>query len=115
MRRSASSVLGILLGLLPTTVFAVGLYNPLGAQTLPQIIGRAVQFVFEFSGVLALLMVLKGGMTWLFAKGESAKIKEGMQTVLWACIGLVIIFGSYSIAKFIIDHIGLAAGGQPQQ
>ena len=104
--------LGVLGAVSPALVLAVGLYNPLGAQTLPQIVGRTIQFVLGASGVIALVMILKGGITWLFAKGESGKIKEGMSTLLWACVGLLVIFGSYSISKFIIENLGRISGQQ---
>lgn len=86
----------------------VTLTNPIGTSDVPTLIGRIIKAVLGIVGSLALLMVIYGGFTWMLAAGNSEKIKKGRDIILWAAIGIVIIFTSYAIVTFIITSIGSA-------
>lgn len=83
----------------------VSLSNPLGDNVTPQIlIGRVINAVLGIVGSLALLMFIYGGLTWMTAAGNSDKVEKGKNILLWATIGMVVIFSSYSLVKFIIER-----------
>ena len=71
--------------------------------TLPAIIGRIVKGLMGILGSIALVMFLYGGYLWLTAAGNETKIKEGKETIVWATLGLVLIFASYSIVNFVFS------------
>ena len=91
-----------------TTV--VGLPNPLGTADVAVIIGRIISVFTGFVGGIALLVFIYGGFQWLTALGNPEKIKKGQEIMLWAILGLVIMFGSYIAAKFIITALTTGAG-----
>ncbi len=79
--------------------------NPLGTDDIRVIIGKVIRAVLGVVGSLALLMFIYGGGLWLTSGGESEKIKKGMDTVLWATIGLVVIFAAYALVNFVIKGL----------
>ncbi len=93
----------LLAALAPVSANAA-LSNPLGSVTIPELAGRIIKAALGISGSLALLMFIWGGFLWLTAAGKPERIKSGQNTLLWAVIGLVVIFGAYSIVNFIITQ-----------
>jgi len=102
--------------LLPAYAFANGdqpsgggstaISNPLGSVTDPrEIIGFIIRALLGIVGSLALLMFIFGGFTWVVSGGNEEKIKKGKDMVIWATLGLVIIFASYSLVSFVISAI----------
>lgn len=80
--------------------------NPLGITDVNALIARLITFVLSLVGSVSLLMFVYGGLTWMTSAGSSEKIKKGRDIIVWAVIGLVIVFSSYILVKFVI--VGLA-------
>ena len=76
--------------------------NPLGNREPHQLIGDAIQYILGFVGVLVLVMFIYGGITWMTSAGAPEKIKKGRDTLIWAVLGLGLIFFSYAILRFIL-------------
>jgi len=86
----------------------VPLQNPLGAQTdIRSIIGNVLQAAIGIMGSLALLVFVVGGFLWLTAAGREEQIKKGTQTMVWAAIGIVVIFSSYAIISLVLQGLGV--------
>lgn len=85
---------------------APSLPNPLGGSTdLRTIIARVINAALGISGSIALLMFVWGGMLWLTSGGSPERIQKGKNTIVWAVLGLVLIFGSYAILNFVLGAI----------
>ncbi|MCK4554059.1 hypothetical protein KAU19_03790 [Candidatus Parcubacteria bacterium] len=81
----------------------VSLDNPLGTGTTPQaLIGRIINAVLGIVGSIALAMFIYGGFTWMTSSGNSEKVQKGKDILIWAAIGLVVIFASYALVNFVI-------------
>jgi len=92
-----------LTGETPDAARTVTLDNPLGGiNTAQDLIGQIVNAILGVVGSLALLMFVYGGLTWMTAAGNEEKIKKGKGILMWATIGLVVIFTSYAVLNFII-------------
>ncbi|MEI6529171.1 MAG: pilin [Candidatus Falkowbacteria bacterium] len=84
----------------------IKLDNPLGSVTTPQIlIGNIINSVLGVVGSLALLMFIFGGLTWMTSAGSADKVKKGKDIIVWSAIGLVVIFASYGLVRFLILNI----------
>jgi len=85
------------------------LQNPLGESvtSLPQLIGNVIKAILTVVGALALAMFVFGGFTWLTSGGSPDKIKKGKDILMWATIGLVVIFSSYTLVDFLLKSFGL--------
>jgi hypothetical protein len=81
--------------------------NPLTGVGSPQIlIGKVIVAALGVVGSLALLMFIYGGFIWMTAAGNQEMVTRGRNVLIWATIGLIIIFSSYAIVKFVFQGVG---------
>jgi len=87
---------------------SVQLPNPLGTPNpTPQtLLGRIINAVLGITGSLALVMFIYGGTTWMLSAGNAEQVSKGKNIIIWATIGLVIIFSAYALVKFIFTSLG---------
>lgn len=81
--------------------------NPLGdsINTPQQFIGRIIKGLLGIIGSIALVMFVLGGFTWMTSQGDKGKISKGRDTMLWATLGLVVVFSSYALVRFVIEKV----------
>jgi len=87
------------------------LTNPLGNREPHELVGDIIQYILGFVGILVLVMFIYGGITWMTSAGAPEKIKKGRDTLIWAVLGLGLIFFSYAILKFILGALKLSTTG----
>jgi hypothetical protein len=82
----------------------IKLINPLGDETksIPILIGNVISAALGIVGSLALIMFIYGGFTWMLAAGNEQAVTKGKNVLIWATVGLTVIFASYSLVNFII-------------
>jgi len=82
----------------------IKLDNPLGDSNPnpQQLIGKIINAVLGIVGSLALAMFIYGGFTWMLAGGNSEAVTKGKNILIWATLGLVVIFTSYALVHFVI-------------
>ncbi len=90
----------------------VTLTDPLGigntASGPQQLIGKIIKGVLGLVGSLALAMFVYGGFTWMLAAGNPTNVEKGKQILIWATIGLIVIFSSYALVQFVfVDVLGV--------
>ena len=84
----------------------VKLDNPLGSLSDPRIIvGQVIRVALGIIGSLALVLFIYGGMLWMTSSGNTEMITKGRNTLLWAVIGLLVVFGSYTIINFVLQNL----------
>jgi len=76
-----------------------------GNTSINSIVGNIIKNVMAILGGLTLLIFVAGGFLWLTSMGNPEKVKKGTDTMLWAIVGLFIIFGSYAILSVILNAI----------
>lgn len=96
-----------------TTSGSVNLPDPLGGasgtshKTVPGLIGQVISAVLGIVGSLALLMFIYGGFMWMLSGGNDKMVTKGKDTLIWATLGLVLIFLSYVLIHFIFKTLGV--------
>ncbi len=87
----------------------VTLDNPLGKTTTPEVLmGNIIQAILGIVGSIALVMVIYGGFIWMTAAGNQEKVTKGRDVLVWAAVGLFIIFSSYALVKFVFTGLGVS-------
>lgn len=83
---------------------AYALENPLGndSSTIHTVIENILKALLGLVGVLALVMFIIGGFKVMTAQGDGKKAQAGFQTLLWATLGLIIIFASRILLNTIL-------------
>lgn len=99
-----------------TTGSEVQLVNPIGGSArdggnkqgtvnINIIIGNAIKVVLGIVGSISLLVFVFGGYQLLTSAGDDSKVRMGSNAMLYATIGLFIIFGAYAILNTILKGI----------
>lgn len=85
---------------------ATQLSNPLGDNDDPRkIVGNIIKAVLGIVGSLALLVFILGGLSWVTSAGNDEKVKKGKDMIIWATLGLIVIFTSYTLVGFVLDAL----------
>lgn len=89
---------------------SVKLTNPLGPGAdktdIPKLLGQIINYAMGIIGSLALVMFIYGGITWMLSGGNQEQVAKGKNVIIWATLGLAIIFTAYALVKFVIMAIG---------
>lgn len=119
-------VIGLSIVVTPQTVFAqpekgagggegaisateLGLYygeaTGLGTEDLRVTIARIIRTGLGLLGIVALVIILAGGVVWMTAGGSEDKVKIAKKIILNGVIGLAIILSAFSITHFILNSL----------
>ncbi|MFH1254974.1 MAG: pilin [bacterium] len=85
----------------------VSLANPLGQgkTDIPTLLGKIINSVLGIIGSLALIMFIYGGASWMLSGGNQEQVTKGKNIIIWATIGMVIIFTAYALVKFVLTTV----------
>ncbi len=75
-------------------------------SALPQIIYSVVSLV----GVVTLFMILIGAFRYITAAGDEKQLDEARKVLVYASVGLVIVFFSFFIVSLIYKFTGITCG-----
>lgn len=57
------------------------------------------------AGIAAVVMIMVGGYKFITSGGDSGKVKEAKNTIMWSTIGLVVIVLARSIIMFVLERV----------
>jgi len=77
--------------------------NKLKVTNIQGLIGGVINTLLGILGSIALAMVVYGGLLFMTAMGNAEKKKKSMGILVWAVLGIVIIFSSYAVVNFVLD------------
>jgi hypothetical protein len=98
-------------------VHAQGLINPgdvpgkiataTGGQgSFRQLVLTILNFFLGFLGLLAVVMIIYGGILYVSAAGAQEKIDKGKKIIMYAIVGIVIILLSFAIVNTVLGGAG---------
>lgn len=76
-----------------------------GASTkdeLPNIIKNVINLLFFVIGMIAVIMIVIGGIRYATSGGDSSQIQAAKNTVLYAVVGLVVAIMAFAIVNFVL-------------
>ena len=56
-------------------------------------------------GVISVIMLIYGGLKYALSGGDSKKVTDAKNTILYALIGLIIAVLSYAIVNFVLNVV----------
>lgn len=68
-------------------------------QTIPKIVNTMLFIV----GVLAVIMIIYGGIKYVTSTGDQSKISSAKSTIIYSVAGLIIAILAYGIVNFVMD------------
>ncbi len=63
------------------------------------------QILLYILGIVAVIMLIWGGLRYILSGGDAKKVTDAKNTVLYAIIGLIIAFLAYAIVSFVISAL----------
>lgn len=76
--------------------------NLFGDQGIFKTITNTVLYIV---GVIAVIMLIIGGIKYVVSGGDAKKVTDAKNTVLYAIIGLIIAFLAFAIVNFVITAL----------
>ena len=76
-------------------------YGTLPEADVSTTIGKAVGVGLSFIGVLFLGLLIYGGFTWMFARGNQQDVQKAKDIMEAAVIGLIIVIAAYAITAYV--------------
>ncbi len=84
-----------------------------GIENPGLIITNAIQWAVGVAGVVAVIFLIIGGVSYMTSSGETAKVEKAKKTILYAIIGLAIVALAEVITGFVSNIIkGASSSGQ---
>jgi magnesium-transporting ATPase (P-type) len=90
----------------------VGTATGLGTTDIRITVARIIRVAMSLLGIVAVVIVLIGGFTWMTAGGDEEKVGTAKKYIYSGVIGLAIILSAYAIANFVITQL-VSATTQP--
>lgn len=70
------------------------------------VITQLTSVALAIIGTLSVIMLIWGGVRYIISGGDSKKVTDAKNTILYAIIGLVIAVLAYAIVRFVLNTIG---------
>lgn len=64
-----------------------------------------LNILYFIAGVVAVVMIIIAGFTLVTNGGEPDAVKKARNTILYAVIGLVVIFSAFAVTWFFLERI----------
>lgn len=86
--------------------------NGSGKDALYATISSVITLVLSLLGVVFFLLIFYGGILWMTAAGDGAKVTKAKGIFETAIVGLIIVLMAYAISVFVISKLsaGLIQG-----
>ena len=68
-------------------------------------IGNIIKTMFCVVGVLAVIVIIFAGVTFVMSAGNSQTIQKAKTTIIYAVIGLIVSILSYAIVNFVVSSL----------
>jgi len=111
----AGTTVGLASALPSGAVFAAGVdpcdLDPNGCPDVPleRIIMNIITWVLGILSLVAVIVIIYGGVRYMTSTGDSGKVKDAKNTILYGIIGLVIALLAFAIVSFVIGGINTAS------
>ena len=69
------------------------------------VFSRITNTVLLIVGLISVIMLVYGGLRYILSGGDSKKVTDAKNTVLYAIIGLIISILAYAIVHFVLNSV----------
>ena len=75
------------------------------SDDLNSIIGVIINTIIFVIGMVAVVMIIIGGISYATSQGDPSKVKKGKDTILYGIIGLVVALLAFAIVQFVLNAL----------
>lgn len=73
--------------------------------SFPEIVQNIINVILYIVGILAVVMIIFGGIQYTTSAGDTSKVTKAKNTILYGIVGLVISILAYAIVNFVISKV----------
>jgi hypothetical protein len=66
-----------------------------------QLIANGLNIAYFVIGMIAVVMMIMAGYSYMTADGDPGKAQKGMRTIIYCAIGLVVVIFAFAITNFV--------------
>ena len=81
--------------------------NPVSGSSFGQILADIIDALLLFAGAIAVLFLIIGGFRYVVSTGNEQQVDAARKTILYAVLGLIIIFIAFVLTRLIQDYLGV--------
>ena len=78
---------------------------PCSDSALNNLITQIINVFSIIVGVIAVIMIIYGGFRYITSGGDSGKVGEAKNTIVFALVGLIIVALAQFIVKFVLNRV----------
>lgn len=75
--------------------------------SIGSIVGSVINILSMVIGVISVIMVIIGGFMYVTSNGDSGKIANAKNTIIYALVGIVVVAFAQAIVFFVLHGVGL--------
>ena len=68
-------------------------------------IKNVINLLLYATGIIAVIMIIIGGISYVISGGDQANITKAKNTILYAVVGLVVAIMSFAIVNFVVARL----------
>ncbi len=76
-----------------------------GEDDAQAVVKSILDTVFIWLGIIAVIVIIIGGVMYMTAQGDTTKITTAKKAILYAVIGLIVALLSFAIVNFILGKL----------
>lgn len=76
-----------------------------GGQTLIGTVGTIINVILGCTGMIAVAMIIYGGIQYIASAGDTNKVKKAKDTILYSVLGLIVSLLAFAIVNFVINNV----------
>lgn len=77
--------------------------NPSQPESLPEQFKTITNVLLFLVGAISVIMIIFGGIKYVTSSGDSTKVQEAKNTILYSIIGVIVAILGYAIVNFVIE------------
>ena len=76
-----------------------------GDNGLMGIVNTIINVALGVIGLIAVVMIILGGVQYTTSSGDAAKVKKAKDTIMYGIIGLVVALLAFAIVNFVLGSV----------
>jgi len=88
---------------------AASVPNPVNENDLANVLFNVVNALLLFAGAVAVLFLIIGGFRYVVSTGNPDQVDAAKRTILYAVLGLIIIFVAFVLVTLVQGWLGVEA------
>lgn len=68
-------------------------------------VAKVLQEVFKWGGILAVIMIIVGGVMYAVSAGDETRVRQAKATITYSVVGLVVMILAFTIVNFVLGNV----------